>query len=103
MRDGSAGTRALDRGGQPVESVLQDRFDVAIRARGDGERALAGGFEPLIAVALAEAQDAETGTVALLGVGAIGEDRLDQGAGVGTDALSPAADAFGRPLKVGLM
>ncbi len=65
---------------------------MAIRARTGDDRARARGLEPLGAVALGEAQDAETRSIALLGVRAIGEDRLYQLLGVGPDALGPVDD-----------
>ena len=83
-----------------IEAVLQDRVDMAIGARADGDRARARGLEPLGAVALGEAQDAEARAVALLGVRAIGEDRLDQLLGGGPDALGPVDDPRRRPLQV---
>ena len=52
----------------PVEVVLQDRLDALVARGTDGERARAGGLEPGGAVGLAEAQDAEAGTEALLGM-----------------------------------
>ena len=83
--------RRSSAGGQPVEAVLQDRLDVAVGARAGGERARARGLEPLVAVALGQPQDAQAGAVALLGVRPLGEDRLDQRAGVRADALRPSA------------
>ena len=76
---------------------------MAIRARAGGDRARARGLEPLGAVALGEAQDAEARAIALLGVRAVGEDRLHQLGGVGPDALGPVDEPRRCPLEVLLM
>ena len=52
-----------------VEPMPQDRGDRAVAGRADVVAAVAGGFEPLRAVALLQSQDAETGAEALFGVG----------------------------------
>ena len=86
-----------------IEAVLEDRVDVAIGAGGDAARAGARGFQPGRAVALGQAQDAEARAIALLGMRAVGEDRLDEGRGLRADRLGPADDARGRPLQMALM
>src|SRR3989441_7764626 len=92
------------RGGrEPIEAVLEDRVDVAVGARVDRAGAGAGGFEPLGAVALGQAQDPEARTIALLGMRAIRENRLDQRGGVRADGVSPVDEARGRPFEVVLM
>src|SRR5262245_48064502 len=68
---------------EAIEAVFEDRVDVPIGARLDGAGARASGFEPGAAVALGEAQDAQAGAIALLGVRAIGEDGADEGGGLG--------------------
>src|ERR1700756_231383 len=68
-----------------IEVVLQDRVDRAIGARTDLERTTAGGFEPLAAISFGEPQDADAGAEALLGVGALPQDDLDEGRGVAPD------------------
>ena len=80
--------------------MLEDGVDVAIGARLDGAGARARGFQPVAAVALGEAQDAEARAIALLGVRAIGEDRLHQGGGLGADRAGPVDQARGRPLEM---
>ena len=76
---------------------------MTIRARTGGDRARARGLEPLGAVALGEAQDAEARAIALLGVRAIGEDRLYQLLGGGSDAPGPVDDPRWGPRQVLLM
>ena len=61
-----------------IESVLQDRFDVAVRTRSGGKRTRTRGLEPSVAIALGEPQDAEARAVALLGVRSIRQDGFDQ-------------------------
>jgi hypothetical protein len=69
-----------------IEVVLQDRVDRAVGARTDLERPAAGSFEPLAAIDLGEPQDADAGAEALLGVGALSQDDLDQRRGVAAPA-----------------
>ena len=45
--------------GEPIEAVLEDGVDVPVGARLDGAGSRAGGFEPLNAIPLGEAQDAQ--------------------------------------------
>ena len=100
-RQRQAGRRRGER--DLIEAVLEDGVDVAIGAGGDTARPGARGFEPRGAVALGQAQDAETGAIALLGMRPVGEDGLDEGRGLGPDRLRPADDARGRPLQMALM
>jgi len=57
---------------------LQDRADRGVGARTDLKRAGAGGLKPLNPAALGQPQDADTGAEALLGMGLLGEDELDE-------------------------
>jgi hypothetical protein len=63
---------------ETVETVLEDGVDVAIGAGLDGAGPSAGRFEPLRAVPLGQAQDAQAGAIALFGMRTVREDRLDQ-------------------------
>ena len=81
-----------------IEAVLEDGLDRAHRVRPQGEGALCGGFEPGVGVGLGQAQDAEAGAVALLGVAPGVEDLGDEGGGGGTDGLGPSREALGRLL-----
>ena len=80
-----AGPSAGVAGRSAIEVVLQDRVDRAIGARPDLERAAASGFEPFAAIALGEPQDADAGAEALLGMGALPQDDLDERRGVAAD------------------
>jgi hypothetical protein len=60
-------------------------------------------FEPLGAEALGQAQDAEAGAIALLGMRPVGEDRLDERGRLGTDGARPVDEARRRPLEVALV
>ena len=61
--------------------------------------AIAGGLQPLGAVALGQPQDAEAGAVALLGVGRLAQDDLDERGGARAD-LAGRRLALRRPLGV---
>ncbi len=68
LRGGLGGER------QAIEAVFEDGVHVPVGAGLDGAGARAGRFEPGAAVALGQAQDAQTGAIALLGMRAVGED-----------------------------
>src|SRR5439155_19042952 len=100
--DRSEGELRRGRGrGESVEAVLEDRVDVAVGARVDRAGAGAGGLEALGAVALGQAQDAEARAIALLGMRAIRENRLDQRGGVRAEGCGPGHGPGGRPSAVG--
>lgn len=61
-----------------IEPVLQDGVDVAARPRAHGDGARARRFEAPGAVLLAQAQDAEARSLALLRMTTLREDRLDE-------------------------
>src|SRR5207247_2331215 len=82
---GGGGWRGGGGRGGPAEAVLEERVAVAIGAGLDGAGPGAGRFEPLRAVALGQAQDAEARAIALLGMRTVREDRLDQGGRLGAD------------------
>ena len=86
-----------------IEVVLQNRVNRAIGARPDLERPAASGFEPLVAIALGEPQDADAGTEALLGMRAFLQDDLDERRGVLTDLSSSPPQALWRPIGIALM
>ena len=69
--------------GQAVEPVLEDRVDVAVGADADDQSAGTGGLEAGGAIAAAEAEQPEAGTVALLGMRTLGEDGGDERSGLG--------------------
>src|ERR1700676_2764935 len=64
---------------------LQDRIDRAVGSRADLQRSAAGVLHPLGPVALDEPHDADAGAEALLRVGALAQDDLDQCRGLGAD------------------
>ena len=66
--------------------------------RAEGEGTLGGGFEAGVGVGLGQAQDAEAGAVALLGMTSGVEDLGDECGGGGSDFLGPSRESFGRPL-----
>src|SRR5437899_7565690 len=102
--DGGEGERRRGRRrGEPVEAVLEDRVDVAIGAGLDGAGPGARRFEPLQAVALGQAQDAEARAIALLGMRTVREDLLDQGGRLGADRARPVDEARRRPLQMALV
>ena len=95
--------RGSGRPRQPVEAMFEDRVDMPVGARADGDGPGTGGLQAGVAIALGEPQDAEAGAVALLGVRPVGEDSLDEGGRVGADRARPGDEAQGRPLEVVLM
>jgi len=65
-----------------IEARPQDRLDPRVRACPDDQRAIARGFDAFDAVALDQSHDVQARSVAVLGVFALGEDRLGERAGV---------------------
>jgi hypothetical protein len=60
-------------------------------------------FQPGGAVAFGQAQDAETGAIALLGMGPLGENRFDERGRLRADRLRPADDPGRRPFQMALV
>src|SRR5439155_16379635 len=73
--------------GLAVEAVREDRLDAAIAGGAHGPRALTGLLEPRGVVAPGEAQEAEAGAEALLGMRAPREDMTHDRRGCGPDRL----------------
>ena len=73
------------------------------RARARRERPGAGGREPECPVPFRQPQDPETGAVALLRVGAVGEERLHEGGGLHPDRRRPGYAPRGTPVPVPLV
>ncbi len=69
----------------------------------DLQGAAAGGLEPVGAVSLAQAQDAEAGTKALLGMRLLLEDGLDQAGGLGPDRVGLMLQALVGPAGIAAM
>ena len=86
---------------EPVQTMFEDRVDMPVGARADGDGAGAGGLEAGGAVAFGETQDAEARAVALLGVRPIGEDGGDEGGGLRADRAGPGDEARRGPLQMG--
>jgi hypothetical protein len=74
-----------------------------IGAGTDLEAAPARRFEPIRAVLACQAQDAEAGAEALLGMWSAAQDHFDQGGGVGADGGGFALDALMGPAGVAAM
>lgn len=91
------------RHGEAVEAVLEHGVDVAVGAGADGDGAGAGRLQAGLAIARAEPQEAEARAVALLGMRAVGENRLDKGRRRRADRAGPGDEARGGPLQVALM
>src|SRR4029077_18833286 len=86
-----------------VETVLEDRCDRAVGGHADVVAAPAGGLDARGAVAFDEAQDAEAGAEALLGVGLSLHDRLDERNRRWADPRCLADYPRGRPFRVTAM
>src|SRR3990172_1237773 len=91
------------RHGEAVEAVLEHGIDVAIGTGADDDRPRTGRLQPGLAIARAQPQEAEARAVALLGMRAIREDRLDEGGGLRADRARPGGEARGCPLEMPLM
>ena len=68
--------------------------------RADGERPAAGRLQALLAVGLGQIQQPQARAVALLGVRAVLELPLHDGARAGADVLAPVQQPSRRPLHV---
>ena len=87
-------------GRPPVEPVLEDRLDRAVGAGADLEAAIAGRLEPLGAVLARQAQDAEAGAVALLGMRPALQDQRGEHGGARADRRRVALDPLDRPVGI---
>src|SRR5579863_2027062 len=96
-------TRLLVGARHAIEAVLEDRLDVPVRACPDAHGAVARRFQAHLAVTLAQPQDPQARAEALLGMGAIGENRLAQLACRRADLSRPSQDARWRPFGVRAM
>lgn len=63
-------------------------------------RAAASGFEPIAPITIAQTQEAQTGAVALLRVGAVLHDPAGELRRVEAGLLRPSQDSRGRPLQM---
>ena len=99
MEDRRAVRGALLRG-VSIELVVEDGADGAVGERADLDGARGGRLQTHDAERLGQAQDAETGAEALLGVRAILEDLLAERRGGGADQGGVATDAVDRPVGV---
>src|SRR6266851_6890157 len=89
--------------GLPIEAVLKDGVDRAVRSGADLEAAAARRLEPLDTVLAGQPQDAETGAEALLGMRPAAQDDLDQGGGIVADGGGLALDTLVGPAGVAAM
>ena len=79
---------------------------VAHAAPGEGAQVygpLGSGFQPCIAIAASQREQAEAGAVAHLRVRLVGQLVIDQLARVGADPLAPVEQALRRPLTMRLV
>jgi len=89
--------------GLRVESAVEDGLHGSVRGAPDAKRPSTCGLESFRAVAFAEAEDAEAGSVAVLGVGSAVHDVLDECRSAGPGLLGPTDEARGAPLEMGLV
>src|SRR5882672_10181628 len=85
---------------QLIEPVLQDRFDVRVRARARGERAFAGSFDPVERVATCERLEPAARSKAMLGMRSVGENCAHERERVRANFCRPALEAGVRLLGV---
>ena len=83
-----------------IEVALEDRIDGGVGACADLKRRAAGGLQPLPAVTLGQADDADRGAEALLGVRALAHDDLDQRRGIAPDLTGLPPDPLRRPIGI---
>jgi hypothetical protein len=86
--------------GELVKAVFEDRGDAAAGGGVKRKGALTGGFEPPGAIAFDEVEETQTTAVALLGMGPVLQEMLNQGTGVRTDGQRPVEETPGRPFHV---
>src|SRR5258708_11937407 len=86
--------------GPPIELVVEDGFDGAIGPGADLDGALGGGLDARRAERACEPNDAETGAIALFGMGPAFQDLLAQGRGRRADLAGVFPDALDRPAGV---
>ena len=84
----------------PIKLVVEDGFDGAVGPCTDLDGAFGGGFEPRGPERSGEADDAQAGAVALLGMGPAFEDLLAQRRRSGADLAGVLADALDGPAGV---
>src|SRR6516164_6761084 len=84
----------------PIELVVEDGFDGPIGPCADLDSALGGGLEAGGAEGSGEADDAQTGAIALLGMGPALQDLLAQRRRCGTDLVGVFANALDRPAGI---
>src|SRR5436190_3096000 len=83
-----------------IELLLQDRVDRGVGTCADLKRPAAGRLQPLPAKTLGQADDADRGAEALLGVRALADDDLDQRRGIAPDLAGLSADTLRRPIGI---
>ena len=87
----------------PIKLVVEDGFDGAVGPGADLDGPLGGGLDARRAEGAGEADDAETGAVALLGMGPALEDLLAERRRRRADLAGVFPDAFDRPAGVAPM
>src|SRR6202041_2341969 len=99
VKDRSGVRGALGRG-PPIEPGIEDGFDGAIGPGADLHGPLGSGLDARGAERAGETHDAETGAVALLGMGSAFQDLLAKRRGRRADLAGVFADALDRPAGV---
>src|SRR5271154_2282786 len=83
-----------------LAAVLQDGGDGAVGAGAENQRAGTGSVDPLDAEAFDQADNADAGAEALLGMRPRSQDHVDQHRCVGADQRGLAADALMGPIAI---
>lgn len=86
--------------GLPVQMVFEDGEHRFARERADRDGTGAGGFEPVFPVFPGQAQQAQAGAIAHLGMALVGELVFDDGRDAGTDRRRPVQQATRCPFEV---
>src|SRR3974377_373401 len=87
----------------PIELVVEDGFDGAIGPGADLDGPVGGGLDARRTKRAGEADDAETGAIALLGMGPALEDLLAERRGRRADLAGVFPDALDRPAGIAPM
>ena len=103
MDGGSGGLRGALGRGPPIEPGFEDGFDGAIGPGADLDGPLGGGLDARRAKGADEPDDAETGAIALLGMGPGLEDLLAERRSRRADLAGVVPDALDRPAGIAPM
>ena len=86
-----------------VQSILEDGFYVLVGVGLEGQGSGTGRFQTLWRIPFPQPQHPETGTIPLLGMGTILQDKGEQFLSLRADLSRPSDEAGGSPFEMFLM